>query len=909
MKNISFDNPYLLLLAIPLALCILIPIFISIRKANRSKSVVISTVLHILIALICTVAIAGLVHTTIMTETQVYVVADVSYSANRNLEELDALIAEVQANLPKNATLGVVVFAKDQKVLVAPGEELISVKDNHGFKHDTISGTDISAALNYTVELFDDDVIKRIVLITDGKETRENAAGSLASAVENVYSNDIYLDAVYLDDNLAEDAREVQISDIQFAESTYKNHESTATLLIRSTYDTDNVILDFLVDSIAEEQTVLSLSKGYNVIHYDLPTSAAGSYDYTFAIRVDAPDDSTFNNTYSFTQTVVSKLNVLLVSWDEADRARIEELYGDKAEITAYIQDPNVPCSVDELCVYDEIILSNFDIRDLNNVEAFIDGVDTVVSRFGKSLVTMGDLRIQNKTDDVLGQLEDMLPVKYGNNDQDPKLYALVIDASRSMQNFSALVIAKQAAVQLLGMLDEKDSVTIVTFWGEISTIQTPVPVGDEEHRRELIDKINAIPPYQGTVIGKALEEARLQLMDYESNFSEIQVMLISDGMSYTLEADDPVEVVTKLRESGIHTSVIHPTGKDEGKATLQAIAEAGGGSYFPIVRESELMDIMFSEIADELTDSVIHGETPVKLHRASDDVLEGITSMPPVMGYTYARAKSSATTVLSVDFVKSSGNTVEAPLYAYWSYGNGRVASFTSTLTGEWATEWQGEAGERFLDNVLATNTPAEHMDYPFTVNISYDSFRAELEIIPVLLNPEAVCEITLTLPGEQKQETVRLTFDSTRYVYRFDIPSTGKYVMDIKYSYDFKTPAYDDRYDDVDPDTLVPVPDKVFDARVTFNIPYSPEYDAFEVFDPATLHAAIRNRGTVSEGSIPSLANNDKEIATYTLSYTVPLMAVAVALFVIDVIIRKLKWQDIVSFFGIKKTGKGGR
>ncbi len=883
MKNISFDNPLLLLTLIPLVLCIVVPILIAIRKENKSKSVFISMALHMVISLCVTLALAGLIHTTVMTKTQVIVVADVSYSANRNLDQIDEYIAELEANLPKNATLGVVVFAKEHKVLVEPGAELVSVKDNHGYNHSVISATDIASALDFTVDLFEEDVIGRIVLITDGKETRQDSAGAMVAAVESIYAEGIYLDAIYLDDNLAEDAREVQITDVDFAASTYKNHEAYATLLIESSYDTSDVNLDFLVDSVQESSMSLTLSKGYNIVNFELPTAYAGRYDYRFVIRAKDQGDSTFNNTIEFTQNVVDGFSVLLVSWDEADLARARELYGDNAEIDAYIQNPDVPCSVDDLCKYDEIILSNFDIRDLNNVTAFIDGIDTVVSRFGKSLVTMGDLRIQNKTDDVLRELEDMLPVKFGNNDQDPKLYALVIDASRSMQNFSSLIIAKQAAVQLLNMLDDKDSVTVVTFWGEISTPLPPTPI--EGRREEIIELINNIQPYQGTVIGTALEEAGDQLIEYAQTFSERQIMLISDGMSYTLDSDTPADVVAKLRDHGIVTSVIHPTGREEGKATLQSIAEAGGGSYFPIVRESELLDIMFSEIADELTDSVVNGRTEITLRREHDDILDGIDALPDVMGYTYAKAKSGATTVLTVDFVKSSGNIIKAPLYAYWSYGNGRVASYTSTLTGAWAADFATETGERFHRNLLRVNTPTEHIDYPYTVNVTYDSFKSEVELVPVVLNPKATVHVTVTMPnGTTAAE--QLTFDSTRYFYRFDTPTTGRYVVDIVYTYD----------------------DKEFTSQSVFNIPYSPEYNSFEVYDPATLHAAIRDRGTVWEDEVPTLENNDKEVATYTVRYTVPLMIVAVVLYVIDIMIRKLKLHDLKSFFGIKSR-KGGR
>ena len=795
MKNISFDNPYLLLLIIPLLLCIIVPIVIAIRKENKSKSVFISLALHILIAVCMTLALGGMIYTTVITETQVIVVADVSYSANRNLDEVDALIGEVREKLPKNATMDVIVFGKDCKLLTGMEEEFITVK-NSGIDD---SATDISQALDFAVEQFGEGVIKRIVLITDGKETHTDAAGKLIAAVENVYANDIYIDAVYLDNNLREEAKEIQISDVEYAASTYMNHEATADVLIQSSYDT-NAIAVLYVEGERVSNQAIKLSKGYNIINIELPTGSTGRYDYRVAITADG-DYCTTNNTFDFTQTIVSSLEVLLVSWNEADLERARELYGDDANIDAYIKDPNVPCTVEELCKYDEIILSNVDIRDLNNVTAFIDGVEKVVSRFGKSLVTMGDLRIQNKTDDSLKDLEDMLPVKYGNNDQDPKLYAIVLDTSRSMQNFSRLRIAKQAAIQLLNMLQDDDYVMVVNFWGEINVLQSPTKASE---RDEIAALINAIEPYQGTVIGTALDKAGEQMIEYP--FDDMQIMLISDGMSYTLESDTPADVVKKLHDHGITTSVIHPAAREEGMATLKGIAEAGGGSYFEINSEANLLEIMFSEIADDLTESVIEGRTPVHIKRENDEVLTGLASIPDVMGYTYAKAKASATTVLTVEYVKSSGNVIEAPLYAYWNYGNGRVITFTSTLTGEWVDTWQNESGDHFFENILTANTPAERIDYPYTISVEYDGSYSHVEIIPVTLNPNATTDVTVTLP-DGSTVTERLTFDSARYFYRFETPQRGRYLIHITYA----------------------IGDKSYESEAAFHIGYSPEYNCF--------------------------------------------------------------------------------
>ena len=874
MKNISFDNPYLLLLIIPLLLAIIIPIIIAIRKENRSKSVFISLALHIIISVCITLALAGMISTTVITETQVIVVADVSYSANRNLDQVDGYIEEIKAELPKNSKLGVVVFGKDYKLLTPLGEEVTTVKDSGVVD----SATNISEALNYATTLFDEGVIKRIILISDGKETHTDAAGQLVSAVENVYANGIYIDAVYLDNNLAEDQKEIQISDVDFAAGTYMNHEATVDVLVQSSYDT-NAIAVLYAEGVRYSNQAVKLQKGYNVLNIDLPTGATGRYDYRIAISADG-DHCTSNNTYDFTQNVVADLKVLLVSNSDEDYVRAKEIYGSKADITAYIRNPDVPCTVEEICYYDEIVISNCDIRELKNYTAFIDSVEKAVSRFGKSLVTMGDLKIQNKNEEILTDLEDMLPIKYGNSEQDPKLYAIVIDTSRSMQNFSRLNIAKEAAIQLMNMLDDNDYVMVVNFWGEINVLQNPVKASKRE---EVAAKINAIEPYQGTVIGTALDKAGEYMV--EMAFDDKQIMLISDGMSYTLESDTPADVVTRLKDNGITTSVIHPAARDEGKATLKGIAEAGGGSYFEIVTQESLLEIMFTEIADELTESVIEGPTPVLVKREHDSVLAGIPAIPDIMGYAYAKPKASATTVLTVEYVKASGNTVEVPLYAYWNYGNGRVSSFTSTLTGDWAQPWQGETGERFFENVLITNTPGERIDYPYSIEVTYDGSYSKVEITPVNLNPYATTDVTVTMP-DGTEITQRLTFDTTRYFYRFETPAQGRYLINITYAY----------------------ADKSFTSESAFHVGYSPEYNAFDVFDPAALHAGIRNRGGVYEGSIPSLVNDDKEVSTYTVRYMIPLLIIAISLYVIDIIIRKLKWNDIRTFLGIKLK-KGGR
>jgi len=97
----------------------------------------------------------------------------------------------------------------------------------------------------------------------------------------------------------------------------------------------------------------------------------------------------------------------------------------------------------------------------------------------------------------------------------------------------------------------------------------------------------------------------------------------------------------------------------------------------------------------------------------------------------------------------------------------------------------------------------------------------------------------------------------------------------------------------------------DQAFTATRYIHLSYWQEYDAFQTFDVSALHKAIRHRGNVYQNGEVKLENDEKEVATYTLELIVPFMILAVALFIADVVIRKLKWVDVVSFF--KKTGGG--
>ena len=149
MNNINLDNPYYLLIALPLIVLFTVPFVLAVRKSNRNGHNVASQIIHVVMAIVIAFAASRVSMTTVLTETDVYVVADVSYSANRNLDTIDMYIKNL--DLPDNTKLGLVCFGKDCELVSPLGDpkKVASVKD--ATVDDT--ETNIAEALSYTGKL------------------------------------------------------------------------------------------------------------------------------------------------------------------------------------------------------------------------------------------------------------------------------------------------------------------------------------------------------------------------------------------------------------------------------------------------------------------------------------------------------------------------------------------------------------------------------------------------------------------------------------------------------------------------------------------------------------------------------------------------------------------------------------
>lgn len=884
MNNISFANPWLLLIALPLLAVVITPFCITVRRDNANGHNIAAVCLHCLLCICFTLAVAGMSFETVITETNVYVLADISYSSENNLDEVQDNIEKISKKLPKNSKMGVICFGRNYQLLSDLGGKIPDIT-----KADKVdrSATDIGSALRYAGNLFDDGVIKRIIIITDGAETV--SSNNIVKVVNALQSNDVYVDAVYLDNNLADDVPEIQIDGVEVNASTFINKAEEVGVLVRANCvgggRTDGYV-SLYKDGVQTASEAVSLYSGLNAVTLPLSTEEAGSFSYEVRVETVAAenDSSPHNNAYIFTQKISDERKVLFIGGSAADVAAGRKIYGE-TDVTYLSGATGLPVSVEELCVYDEIALCNFDVRTVISANMFLTSLTTLVDDYGKTLTTFGNTFVQEDDGSdtapnrLLRKLADLLPVKIGNNDQDTRLVAIVFDVSKSMNFNSRFEPAKRVATELLGSLNRNDMVLIVSYSDMAEELLPPGYLSSPNVIKRVIQESET---ELNTNLGNALE------MTYgwmPKRYHDRQVIIISDGQ--TASAANAVNWAKRMASENIALSAIGIYAEPANDKSLEALINNSEVSstadrifYKNIVSEKEI-DVTIQSITEEKEQIRIEGDAyAVTVRRSDESVTDGVGALPALNGFWYNSAKSTAKTVLSVKYFRDKITSFDIPVYAYWSGGgNGRVISFLSDISSGWTAGWgAGTDGERFLSNIPVAALPDERINTPFIVDVDSDGSSAAVYVRTSSgLQSSASFTVTLTNPDGIVTEKP-LTYNSGSYFALFSTDKPGKYTVHLEYA----------------------VNDLRYETDSEFTVFYYAEYDSFASYSKSYMYRLLTPNGKILElDEIKRLENSDSSYTEYTFSFVMPLMIVCAVIFVVEIIIRQLRWKDVTSFF----------
>jgi uncharacterized protein YegL len=251
---------------------------------------------------------------------------------------------------------------------------------------------------------------------------------------------------------------------------------------------------------------------------------------------------------------------------------------------------------------------------------------------------------------------------------------ALVIDKSGSMQGMK-MEMAKDAAKAAVELLNPRDMISLIAFDGE-ATVLCPI------HGAMLGGTVeNAIASLQaggGTNIYPALKQAYDQLVSTSAKLKH--VILLTDGHS---QPGDFLAIAQRMSGMQITLSTVGIGGGAD-YALLQNLAQTGSGRSYRC-EDPQMIPQVFAKETMEANQSTIK-EVPFLPQVITPSPVTGsiaFDAAPPLLGYVKTRVKPTSQFILATD----SGD----PLLAWWRYGLGHSAAFTSDVKSRWSAEWLG--------------------------------------------------------------------------------------------------------------------------------------------------------------------------------------------------------------------------
>ena len=875
MSNIKLTYPYLLFLIIPLVILSVVIFFFIPKQKKRRINNLISLGLHIVLSVTLPLAFSDLQVRQKKNDTEMYVVVDCSDSEKGNVEKLDAAVKSVYDKASEaSSKAGVVCFGKNSFVLVKPGEKLKSVeeafddKKHPDFERDA---SDIASALNYTKGLYSDKSIKKLVLVSDGLETDNSAIDTISTLL----GESIAMDSIYLNNEIKD---EVSIKNVDYIDHCFTNREQTIQVLVQSTGEKNaKILLESKGEVLKEQETVLA--SGLNVFSFLVKSDKVCSIDYEVEIK---PESDTFseNNTFSFTQDYSDDFSVLFIgnAREDLDAFKAVGGYSDNVKIKSYVDTANVPYKLNDLLKYDEIVLDNMNVMSLNHYEEFTKNLKTAVSSYGKSLLTYGATYTSGSIDAV-NDYSDLLPIQYEADGS--KALALVIDTSDSMTGEDRMEIAKKGAIRCLDVLSDDDYVSIIGF---NDTVQVYQPLTSIKNKNEIIKSINKMTAGGGTMLSSALRKAQDQV--YDSSCEYKNVITLSDGMPG--EDDAYLErIVKNMASDNIVCSFIN-IASDEGKKLLSKLSELGNGKYYFCRTAAGLVDVMLSSVSAQVGNTEINETAQIQYKSPDDPVLNNVQTLPDLTGYNYCRVKGGSNTVLTVQYKKKDENNnigvATIPIFAYWNFGKGQVASFTSNLTSDWTKSFRSsKSGKQFLNNIIYQTLPERKATSLMDMTATRNGTTMGVSILVDQTSVQGKIHVKTTNPNGVVSET-DLSYDSKNRTYLANIPvkEKGKYQIEATYSEADEKGNYVEKEKDT----------------FSFYYDFSGEYDVLPQSDDFSMMSELAK---AANGRFYEKAEDyvyqvsDSELNQYSYFSTMTIFfLVSVLIYLADIFVRKSHFKS---------------
>lgn len=596
---------------------------------------------------------------------------DLSESNRENVDLMERYLADTISEMPKDNRYGIIAFGRDAQIEQFLTDRktmagLMTVPDD--------TATNLEEAVYRAIAMIPSDSAGRLVLLTDGRETKGNVANTAGA----IMSNDLELMGIILEN---EEGKDAYIEAVNIPSYLHPGDSYSVEVTVTSNYDTDAEISLISNDREIETHPV-HLNRGSNRFVFSQTVTEENME--SFQVVVTAPEDTCVeNDAYHAYSIIEAAPRILLVAGRGENTSAMTEILKSAGCVFDVVSAKDVPSDINDMLAYKNIILQNVYLSDLP--EGFLNELESYIADYGCGLICCG-----GEDSFALGGyrntvMEEVLPVDMmlrGVDELPSTAMVMVVDHSGSMSSMALdgsgatnLDIAITAVVEAVNQLRPEDYVGVISFDDRYTWDVELTQAWDKD---EIIDQVESIKEGGGTTIKPALEAAYNEILDCD--VSVRHVVLLTDGMGETTDFDD---IIRRYQRAGITLSTV-AVGDGSDRNLLERLAENCGGRYYYSDISSDIPKIFAQEVFLSGDTYLQNGEFALQV-RSSNEITAGLFTegWPVLYGYVSSSPKGTANVLIASD--------KQDPILTVWQYGLGKTVAWNTDVTNQWTGGFAG--------------------------------------------------------------------------------------------------------------------------------------------------------------------------------------------------------------------------
>jgi uncharacterized membrane protein len=665
--------------------------------------------------------------------------------------------------------------------------------------------TDVQAALEAAEASFPPETARRVVLLTDGIQTRgaaEETVRDLKAAGVDVLVYPLRYKRPH----------EVLVEKVVAPPRARAGQPVTIRAVVVSTEEGVKAVVRF---TDAEGRGIASndvtLRKGRNV--YEIRRQFESQGLHPIRASVDSAGDGDAANNHG-TAAVLAEGSpaVLIAAKDPAEAENLRkalaahDLFVNLVPLASLPQDPGA------LAAFECIVLVNAPASEMSTAQMKM--LRAAVEDSGIGLLAVGGP--DSFTAGAWGgtPLEEVLPV------------SMDVSQKRVLPNGACVVVlhtcefpqgndwARTIAKSVVRTLGKRDWFGCVDYeMNQASHWVVPLSQGDRGAMIAALDQANPcdMPSLAACV------QAGVEALETTNAYLK-HMIVISDG--------DPMmpgpALVKRMVDGGITISAV-AIAQHGMRDAMKPMTEATGGRYYAL-NEGQVKDLpaIFMKEAATVRRSAVFEEPFHPQVAAVHEVLKGIPGdeIPFLGGYVVTSTKDRAENLL---LEPKNGD----PILSIWRKGLGVSAAFTSDLSGRWGAKWVGwEKYDKLVTQLVrACSRGVQRSTFGISVEASGGTGKAVVEAVDAEGNyvEGLAFEGTVITPSGESRQLHVLQIAQGRYQAEFPAVEPGLYLVSLQHEIPGGTPEEPARAQvraalpvDYSPEHLALESDETFFARV---------------------------------------------------------------------------------------------